>query len=37
MAADGGCKRHVVHRTNKGYKAWEILKVCWEIEDWVRI
>ena len=26
MAADGGCERDVVHRMNKGYRAWEVLK-----------
>ena len=26
MAADGGCKRDVVHRMNEGYKAWGELK-----------
>ena len=26
VAADGGCERDVVHRINKGYKAWGALK-----------
>ena len=26
MAADGGCKRDVVHRMNEGYRAWGELK-----------
>ena len=26
MAADGGCERDVVHRMNKGYRAWGALK-----------
>ena len=26
MAADGGCERDVVHRTNEGYRAWGALK-----------
>ena len=26
VAADGGCERDVVHRMNKGYRAWEALK-----------
>ena len=26
VAADGGCERDVVHRMNKGYKAWGVLK-----------
>ena len=26
-AGDGGCKRDVVHRMNKGYRAWGALKV----------
>ena len=26
VAADGGCKRDVVHRMNKGYRAWKVLK-----------
>ena len=28
VAADGGYERDVVHRMNKGYRAWEALKVC---------
>ena len=26
MAADGGLERDVLHRMNKGYRAWEALK-----------
>ena len=26
VAADGGCDRDVVHRTNEGYRAWGGLK-----------
>ena len=26
VAADGGCERDVVHRMNKGYRAWRELK-----------
>ena len=26
VAADGGCERDVVHRTNEGYRAWGALK-----------
>ena len=26
VAADGGCERGVVHRTNEGYRAWGALK-----------
>ena len=26
VAADGGCERDVVHRTNEGYRAWGELK-----------
>ena len=26
VAADGGCKRDVVHRMNEGYRAWGALK-----------
>ena len=27
MTADGGCERDVVHRMNKGYRAWGALKI----------
>ena len=26
MAANGGCKRDVVHKMNEGYRAWGVLK-----------
>ena len=26
LAADGGCKRDVIHRMNEGYRAWGALK-----------
>ena len=26
VAADGGCKRDVVHRMNEGFKAWRAMK-----------
>ena len=26
VAADGGCERDVVHRMNKGYRAWGAVK-----------
>ena len=26
VAADGGCERDVVHRTNEGYRAWGVMK-----------
>ena len=26
MAADEGCERDVVHRTNAGHQAWRVLK-----------
>ena len=28
VAANAGCDREVVHRINKGYRAWGVLKVC---------
>ena len=28
VAADGGCERDVVHRMNKGYRAWRAPKKC---------
>ena len=34
VAADGGCERDVVHRMNKGYRAWRALKSVLRIEDW---
>ena len=35
VAANGGCKRDVVHRMNEGYRAWEALNNCFIlIEDW---
>ena len=26
VAADGGCERSVVHRMNRGYRAWGVLQ-----------
>ena len=33
VAANGGCERDVVHRTNEGYRAWGALKSVRAIED----
>ena len=33
VAAHGGCERDVVHRMNKGYKAWRALNNRSRIED----
>ena len=33
VAADGGCERDVIHRTDEGYRAWGALKSVRAIED----
>ena len=33
VAANGGCKRDVVHRMNEGYRAWEALNNCFILSN----